>query len=137
MRLGPPLLVYGLYFPQPAEKTGIGDQVARPAMVGMTVFPRIPQHDFGAVFPDGPDQPALMVFIITEKAIRHTQVLPDIQLQDGSRPCSLLGPQFRRSSRSQFSPGEVHHSCPLAVQLFHEKGPGTTQFHIVRMHRYR
>jgi hypothetical protein len=106
-------------------------------MVGMPVFQRIGQHDLRTVFADSPDKQALVLLVIPEKTIRHTQVLPYIQLQDRGRLRGFFGPQFGRSPGPQLSPGQVNHPGLLTMHFLHKQGPCATEFYIIRVNGYR
>jgi hypothetical protein len=72
--LGIPLGVLRLDPAKTGVKTAIVNQLRAPAVVGVTVFDGIAQHNIGLVSADVPNQLALMRLVVLEKAIGHAGV---------------------------------------------------------------
>jgi 5-(carboxyamino)imidazole ribonucleotide mutase len=119
------------HFAQAAQKCGIGYQLGAPAMVGVSVFGGIAQHNFGPVFANGIDDRPLVRFIVLKKTIGQSQVLPHGYAHEcrGSGRLGITG--FYRTAGTHFAFGEVNDAHLFAIGDFGHERARTGQFNII------
>ena len=129
-------IVFCLYFAEPGEEAGVGNELTGAAVVGVAVGKGIGYNDFWLVFADVDNELFLVLLVVTEEAIGHISVFSYYKSHNLCCILRLFVAEFGCTAGAELAHCKVYYAYLLAFFGMLDEGTGYSEFYIIGMDGY-